>query len=109
MEHNGIAIVYKDGKKLKVKYIKTYSYIKCNLFRWGNVLEPCDAKIIYTDNIDDAFLWGERYDMETGVKAFMECITAELGKVTVLPINSIMFQRYFKIKKLKNIVKGITV
>jgi len=106
MEHNGIAIVYKEGKKSKVKYIRSYSYRKPNLCHWGCEIDPGDANISYTDNINDAFLWGKGYTMETAVKVFSKCIIAELGTATILPINSAMFQRYFKVKKLKKKCKN---
>ena len=98
MKKNGIAIIYDDDT---IMYISSYSYMGSYHPKWGDELDSKQTKICFTDNLDNAFEWEHKYQIDTAYKLFCDCMKDEKDIKHKLKFNSDVFRRYVKIKTLK--------
>jgi len=105
---NGIVFIYEDEIIL---FVKSYSF-KSGYRIIDNKINPNYLNVNLTDNIDDAFKWEKEYQIDLAYDNIKGLIKTDTTIKSIFKMNSNVFRRYLKIKKLKEkcqLIEGISL
>jgi hypothetical protein len=94
---NGIAFIFDDDT---IMFVKSYSFKKGYKII-NHTINPIYIKVNLTDNIDDVCKWNQDYLVDIAYDNIKGVIKLNTSIKSIIRINSNVFKRYMKIKKIQ--------
>jgi len=94
-----IAFVFEDNR---ISFLKSYSFIKKYKIKNG-IIDPMYIKINLTDDIDEAYNWSKVGSINYAYDNLKGLLSLNSNIKSILKIDSSVYKKYVKIKKLKQL------
>ena len=95
---DGIAFIFDDETVL---FVSSYSYNGGYVPHYNKPVDPFQIILNLTDDLDDTCNWREPYQIDAAYRNLKTFKQTDKNIVAIIKINSDVFKRYIKIKKLK--------